>query len=211
VPEGHTLENMQTFWATHRLTGDNTKERPYATIYPHLTTRSNTFELHVVAESIEKNPDTPSDVFDPALDRVAGRVQKRVVIEWRIDPNNPEIPDFAEEVASGMVNDISLDDFGSTAVIANEPAPVELIDWRHDTAGGRLEMTWRSAYGQPVQLEASNDLVDWVPQGVFSSGEAVGRNADASLAAPFSDETVLAIRLPPNTRFFRLRSVTLAP
>lgn len=37
------------------FTSNNSKERPYANIYPHLTTRSQTFFLHIVAESIERS------------------------------------------------------------------------------------------------------------------------------------------------------------
>ena len=46
---------MVQFWQTHRQTGDNVKERPYANLYPRLTTRSNTYRVHVVAQSLRKN------------------------------------------------------------------------------------------------------------------------------------------------------------
>ncbi len=38
---------VRAFWDAHRLTGDNSLERPYGNLYPRLTTKSNTFRLHM--------------------------------------------------------------------------------------------------------------------------------------------------------------------
>lgn len=54
VPQGETPATMASFWNTHRLTGDNLKERVYANLYPRLTTRSNTFTVHVIAQSLRR-------------------------------------------------------------------------------------------------------------------------------------------------------------
>jgi type II secretory pathway pseudopilin PulG len=50
-----TLEGVKTsWWNTHRLTGDNSRERPYASLYPLLTTRSNTYTFHFRAQAIKR-------------------------------------------------------------------------------------------------------------------------------------------------------------
>jgi len=45
VPDGETLTNVQNlttgYWSTKRPTGDNSREKPYAELYPKLTTQSN--------------------------------------------------------------------------------------------------------------------------------------------------------------------------
>jgi uncharacterized protein (TIGR02600 family) len=40
------------FWAEHRLTGDNSRERPYANLYPRVTVRSNVFKLHLITQAL---------------------------------------------------------------------------------------------------------------------------------------------------------------
>lgn len=45
---------MDKFWQDHAVTGDNTRERPYANLYQKLTTRSNTFRVFYRAQSIKK-------------------------------------------------------------------------------------------------------------------------------------------------------------
>ncbi len=57
VPSAETLANMTDpsgFWSTHRLTGDNSREAPYNDLYPRLTTRSNTYTVHVVAQALRQ-------------------------------------------------------------------------------------------------------------------------------------------------------------
>ena len=51
--------SLNSFWnapltdlTTKRFTGDNSLERPYGLIYPRLTTRSNTFAVHVFSQAV---------------------------------------------------------------------------------------------------------------------------------------------------------------
>lgn len=53
---GCTADNVTTWWKNYRLTGNNSRERPYATLYPLLTTRSNTFTTYVRAQAIKRTP-----------------------------------------------------------------------------------------------------------------------------------------------------------
>ncbi|MES2708576.1 MAG: Verru_Chthon cassette protein A [Verrucomicrobiota bacterium] len=41
------------FWADHRPTGDNSRERPYANLYPRVTVRSNVFKLHLITQALQ--------------------------------------------------------------------------------------------------------------------------------------------------------------
>lgn len=45
--------HREGFWADHRLTGDNSRERPYANLYPRVTVRSNVFRLHLITQALQ--------------------------------------------------------------------------------------------------------------------------------------------------------------
>jgi hypothetical protein len=87
VPEGTTRAGLAAWWADRsKLTGDNSLESPYATLVPRLTARSNTYTVHVTAQSLA-----------PGLDVVGWREGRgRVTAEWRgaisieryVDPND---------------------------------------------------------------------------------------------------------------------------
>jgi len=58
VPSGQTLSSVSNlssgYWSTHRLTGDNSREKPYAELYPKLTTQSNTYTVHMRVQVINR-------------------------------------------------------------------------------------------------------------------------------------------------------------
>lgn len=77
---------MGRFWGEHAATGDNTRERPYANLYAKLTTRSNTFRVHVRAQSIRKAVRSVApDVFDPERDLMSGEFRGSFLLERYID------------------------------------------------------------------------------------------------------------------------------
>lgn len=77
---------MVKFWSSHCSTGDNTRERPYANLYAKLTTRSNTFRVHVRAQTLKKAVRGPDvDIFNPAEDQVTGEFRGSFLIERYID------------------------------------------------------------------------------------------------------------------------------
>jgi uncharacterized protein (TIGR02600 family) len=77
---------MVRFWSNHSSTGDNTRERPYSNLYAKLTTRSNTFRVHVRAQSIKKAGRGPSvNIFNPAEDQVTGEYRGSFLLERYID------------------------------------------------------------------------------------------------------------------------------
>ena len=102
VPEGETLgtksgkdyPKMRQFWEKHRLTGDNTKERPYANMQPRLTTKSNVFKVHMIVQTIRKAKSTAADIVDPDKDKPTGTWRGSALIERYIDPSDNKIPDY---------------------------------------------------------------------------------------------------------------------
>lgn len=104
-----SLEAMRKdFWEKNALTGDNSRERPYTNLYPRLTTKSNTYRIHYRAESIRQSPFSPNDpgkrrgdeefeIFDPSMDRSMSHYRGSTLVERRIDPAHPSIPDYAVE------------------------------------------------------------------------------------------------------------------
>lgn len=119
VPEGITATQaaVQSFWATHRLTGDNSKERPYAHLYPRLTTRSNVFRVHFIVETLKKVRGSKPEVFDPANDHVTARHQGSRLIRRYLDTSRSDLPTYLPP------------DSGGTNTVM--PKPIDLFyDWQ---------------------------------------------------------------------------------
>jgi uncharacterized protein (TIGR02600 family) len=90
-----TRQNMDAYWETRRLTGDNTREKIYAATYPRLTTKSNTFTIHFRAQALKKRQGSDPAVWKEGSDLVTGDIQGTEIVERFIDPNDPAIPDYA--------------------------------------------------------------------------------------------------------------------
>ncbi len=104
VPEipGVTNSNITTFWSSYRRTGDNTKERPYVTTYPRLTTKSNTFTVHLRVQALKKISSTSANVFVEGRDRVVSEYRGSATIERYVDAADPSLPDFATDPAATL-------------------------------------------------------------------------------------------------------------
>ncbi len=87
---------MRSFWNRYRLTGDNSRERPYAVVYPRVTTQSNTYRIHYWVETLKKNTATDPTVFiDPDNENVVGskdavksRLRGNFVVERFLEPDD---------------------------------------------------------------------------------------------------------------------------
>lgn len=83
---------IKTFWTNHNATGDNTREAPYANLYAKLTTRSNTFRVHVRAQTLKKSlrSEDPRNInrFVPGEDEVTGEFRGSFLLERYIDVND---------------------------------------------------------------------------------------------------------------------------
>jgi len=86
---------MATYWTSHSLTGDNCRELPYTTIYPKLTTRSNTFTVHYRVQSVKKVPGSAPGVWTEGTDITTSEGRGSVLIERYLDANDTSIPDYA--------------------------------------------------------------------------------------------------------------------
>ena len=70
------------------LTGDNQREKPYADIYPRLTTQSNTYTVHVRVQKIKVPPSVASGTWDESVGVVEGEYRGSYAVERFIDPND---------------------------------------------------------------------------------------------------------------------------
>ncbi len=77
------------------LVGDNVRERPYADIYPRLTTKSNTFTVHYTVQSLKNPPANQPDKWTEGKGQVVGELRGSVTLERFLDPANTNIPDYA--------------------------------------------------------------------------------------------------------------------
>jgi hypothetical protein len=111
---------MSAFWKNHRATGDNVRERPYSNLYARLTTRSNTFRVHVRAQVLKKARSSAPNEFDSTRDSVLSEYRGSTLIERFIDPTdvtNP-IPDYA--ASPNPLNLPPLDTFYQFRVLENK-------------------------------------------------------------------------------------------
>ncbi len=101
---GPTVSSMkssaQTYWESHLLTGDNSRERPYANIYPLLTTKSNTFTIHYRVQSLKQalaagTTGTAWAQWREDSDVVTGEYRGSQTVERYIDPGDTTIKDYA--------------------------------------------------------------------------------------------------------------------
>lgn len=88
-------QSMANYWAGHALTGDNSRERIYTTVYPRLTTRSNTYTVYYRAQSLKKRPGTNQEVWEEGKDIVTGDYRGSTTLERFINPGNTDIQDYA--------------------------------------------------------------------------------------------------------------------
>lgn len=93
-----TVQDMAdgTFWKDNAVVGDNSRERPYANIYGRVTTKSNTFKVHYRAQVLTKAKGSDPAKWEPLVDQVVAEYRGASIVERYVDPNDPEIPDYAE-------------------------------------------------------------------------------------------------------------------
>ena len=95
VPEGQTASTVDSFWTSQKGTGDDLREAPYMHIYPKITTKSNTYTVHMRVQALKQTGAGGWDKWDEARDQVMSEYRGSATIERYIDPNDPDVPDFA--------------------------------------------------------------------------------------------------------------------
>jgi uncharacterized protein (TIGR02600 family) len=94
VPQGQTAAGLDAFWnapqAAGGLTGANLRELPYAQLYGRLTTRSNSYTVHVRVQVLQKlRGDPQQNVWKEGTDLVLGDWRGSYEIERYLDPAAP--------------------------------------------------------------------------------------------------------------------------
>jgi uncharacterized protein (TIGR02600 family) len=96
VPQGQTVAGMPNFWSSHRLTGDNSRERPYTNLLGRLTTKSNVYTVHYKVQALKPTPaSSTAGTWDETRDRVLSEQRGSTTLERYINPNDPTIIDYA--------------------------------------------------------------------------------------------------------------------
>ena len=92
-----TKANLANFWAKNLTTGDNSRERPYAHLLPRLTTRSNSYTVHVTAQALAPGPGAIG--WQEGKGKILSEWRGSYTIERYVDPNDARFtgtgkPDF---------------------------------------------------------------------------------------------------------------------
>jgi uncharacterized protein (TIGR02600 family) len=98
VPQGQSYAGMQAFWkdpSLASLTGDNSRERPYANLYARLTTKSNTYTVHYRVQTLKKLKTTGVTQWVEGTDLITGEYRGSSTLERYLDTSNTNIPDYA--------------------------------------------------------------------------------------------------------------------
>ena len=130
TPLGQTFSNAgtywpaspqaETYWSAHLGTADNDRERPYADLYRKLTTKSNTFLVHLRVQSIKQ---APSEIashptqWSENSDVVTGEYRGSALIERYIDATDPRMQDYATTALTGSG---TLDDLYKFRIVYNK-------------------------------------------------------------------------------------------
>ncbi len=97
VLEGQTASTVDNFWKAQYGTGDDLREAPYAHIYPKVTTKSNTYTVHMRVQALKQTGAGGNwGVWDESKDQVVSEYRGSATIERYVDPNDTSIPDFAQ-------------------------------------------------------------------------------------------------------------------
>lgn len=123
IPQGTTYTTkaaMAAFWDAWRQSGDNMRERPYATIYQKLTTKSNSYTVHFRAQTLKKIKGSTVTEWAEGIDKVTGEYRGSTTLERFIDPN-AKIPDYAADPAGiGSATMPTLDSYYKWRVVRNQ-------------------------------------------------------------------------------------------
>jgi uncharacterized protein (TIGR02600 family) len=118
VREGELLADHESgkIWKDSMVTGDNTRERTYTNLYGKVTTKSNSYNVHVRVQVLRKRATNDPAVWTEGQDQVVSEYRGSSLIERYIDAN-AKIPDFSQSSNSATG---SLDDYYKFRVISSK-------------------------------------------------------------------------------------------
>ncbi|MDB6118183.1 MAG: Verru Chthon cassette protein, partial [Verrucomicrobiaceae bacterium] len=85
MDEHNRRSTMAAYWKHNDLTGDNTRERPYANLYQKFTTRSNTFRVYFTAQTLRKARSLLPNQVDTRRDTVTSEYRGSALLERYLD------------------------------------------------------------------------------------------------------------------------------
>ena len=101
VPAGVSSPGqMASFWQQHPLTGTNLRNEPYVNIYPRLTTKSNTYTVHLQVQTLRKATGSNPTQWTEGKDTVLSEYRGSSTFERYVDTGDKSLPDFASAFAS---------------------------------------------------------------------------------------------------------------
>ena len=109
---------MAAFWAHNDLTGDNTRERPYANLYQKFTTRSNTFRVFFTAQTLKKARSLPPNQVDTRKDSITAEYRGSALFERYLD--------FSQAGAAKL----AAQDYGNGLPLAGRPTLEDSYHYR---------------------------------------------------------------------------------
>ena len=118
---------LTAFWDQHKMTGDNSLEKPYSHIYPRLTTRSNSYTVHVRVQSIPQSSRTSSFIVKAAQSQTSGEFRGSFLIERYLDANTAGFVDSTGKSvtppANGDTTGLSLGPYRFRTVSSKQFSP----------------------------------------------------------------------------------------
>ncbi|MEQ1851974.1 MAG: Verru_Chthon cassette protein A, partial [Chthoniobacteraceae bacterium] len=121
--------NIRQFWDRNALTGDNVREKPYADLYPRITTKSNTYTVHYRVQTLRQRAFTGESsradahyrTFDQSRDTVLSEVRGSATIERYLDPEDPRFQKTYQPAKDQIdVETQSLEDAYRFRIISNK-------------------------------------------------------------------------------------------
>ena len=85
------------WWDSYDASGDNLREDPYNHIYPRVTTKSNTYQVHYRVQLLKKRANSDQTFWEENKDQVVSEYRGSSILERYIDPNDSRLQgvDFA--------------------------------------------------------------------------------------------------------------------
>ncbi|MEI7823142.1 MAG: Verru_Chthon cassette protein A, partial [Verrucomicrobiota bacterium] len=132
VPKGTTLAAVRNgWWKDYALTGDNAREVPYGQIYSRVTTKSNSFTVHMRVQALKKRKSSsPADqaVWNEDSDTIASEYRGSAAIERYVDTGDTTLPDFATNADATLdrfykFRIIGVRRFSPSGVVSPMPTP----------------------------------------------------------------------------------------
>jgi uncharacterized protein (TIGR02600 family) len=132
VPKGTTLAAVRNgWWKDYALTGDNAREVPYGQIHSRVTTKSNSFTVHMRVQALKKRKSSsPADqaVWNEDSDTIASEYRGSAAIERYVDTGDTTLPDFATNADATLdrfykFRIIGVRRFSPSGVVSPMPTP----------------------------------------------------------------------------------------